>query len=172
MTGLVAKAVVPAAIQSLPWKLIGWAALGFTLVTMLFALRMEQAQNAKLKLQIHECTIARQADQDAYRKAQADAAQANKAHVELENKLREQINEASRSGFVADRDRLRAQSGTHQGTPGRAAVPQVPHAAPGTPPEVVSLPPAELLRAQELELQLNALIDWVELQAKVKEPSK
>lgn len=110
---------------------------------------------------------AHQRDNDTYRQAQKDADAANKAHVETENKLREQINEASRSSFIADRDRLRAQSGAPKGAPGSTAVPGVPKAAPGTPPEVVSLPPAELLRAQELELQLNALITWIEGQSKV-----
>ena len=129
--------------------------------------KAEQRHARHLSAQLSKCMSAREADQRAYAKAQADAAARNRAHVETENKLREQINEASRNSFVADRDRLRAQSGAAKSSPGTAAVPQVPHAAPGTPPEVVSLPPAELLRAQETELQLNALIDWVLQQSKI-----
>jgi len=107
------------------------------------------------------------ADRAAYTQAQKDAAALNKAHVEAETKLREQVNEANGNSFIANRDRLRAQSGAPKGSAGSAGVPQVPHPAPGTPPEVVSLPAAELLRAQELELQLNALIDWVNQQNSV-----
>jgi hypothetical protein len=113
------------------------------------------------------CGEARVADRTSYEQAQKTAEALNKAHVETENKLRSQINEASRHSFTADRDRLRAQSGAAQGAAGSAGLPAVPKAAPGTPPEVLSLPPAELLRAQELELQLNALIGWVEEQVKV-----
>jgi hypothetical protein len=155
------------ALKALPWRLIGWCALGLAFVGMLTALRLTQAQNGKLKAQLHECTIGRQSDRISYEQAQKTAEALNKAHVETENKLRSQINEASRHSFTADRDRLRAQSGAAQGSAGSAGLPSIPKAAPGTPPEVLSLPPAELLRAQELELQLNALVDWVEQQMKV-----
>ena len=156
-----------AALKQLPWRLIGWCALGFTFAALLLALRMEQLQNGKLKAQLHECTVGRQADRTSYQAAQTQAAELNRAHVETENKLREQINEASRHSFVADRDRLRSQSGAAKGPASAAGVSEVPHAAPGTPSEVVSLPPAELLRAQETELQLNALIDWINQQSQV-----
>lgn len=131
------------------------------------ALLASHRHAAKVEAQLTACTAARKADQASYAKAQADAAAANKAHVDTENKLREQINEKSHSDFVSQRDSLRAQSGAAQGAASAAGISQVPHAAPGTPPEAMSLPPAELLRAQETELQLNALIDWVLQQSAV-----
>lgn len=41
------------AFKALPWKLIGYCALGMALVLMYAALRIEQAQNVKLKAQLH-----------------------------------------------------------------------------------------------------------------------
>jgi hypothetical protein len=114
--------------------------------------------------------IGRMTDRAAYEQAQKQAEAKNLAHVETENRLREQISEESHRDFVADRDRLRSQSGSAKGSANGSGVPGVPKAAPGTPPEVLPLPPAELLRAQELELQLNALIDWVNQQLGVSQP--
>jgi len=143
-------------------------ALAVFAVVQHFELTSARSSAARWHKQFDAEHAGRLADRAAYTKAQDDAAAANKAHVQAENKLREQINEASRSSFIADRDRLRAQSG---GAAGSAGVSEVPKPAPGTPPEVVSLPPAELLRAQETELQLNALIDWILGQSKV-DPNK
>ncbi len=44
-----------AAVRSLPWKLIGFCALGMAMVLMFAALRMSQAQNVKLKSQLAAC---------------------------------------------------------------------------------------------------------------------
>lgn len=145
------------------WQLVSMA-LALFVVVQHFELIHARHEAASWHNQFTAEHLGRLQDRAAYVKAQADAAATNKAHVEAENKHREQISETSRSDFVSQRDRLRSQSGAAQGFAGAAGVSQVPHAAPGTPQEVVSLPPAELLRAQEAELELNALIDWVQEQ--------
>lgn len=150
-------------ISALLSPLLKYVAGGLLFVSLMLglALHMERRSLAKANQRIVELTQLRAADKASYEAAQAQAEAKNQAHVATENKLREQISEESHRNFIADRDRLRAQSGAPQGSAGGSGVSGVPKAAPGTPPEVVSLPPAELLRAQELELQLNELIDWI-----------
>lgn len=46
-------------LKALPWKLIGLAALGVALVLMYAALKMEKAQNVKLKAQLERISTAK-----------------------------------------------------------------------------------------------------------------
>lgn len=46
-------------------KLVMWGVIAFAFMACLAALRIEQAQNGKLKAQIHACAEARKADSDA-----------------------------------------------------------------------------------------------------------
>ncbi len=48
-----------AALRALPWKLIGFCGLAMAMVLMFAALRMEQAQNVKLKAQLSKCADAK-----------------------------------------------------------------------------------------------------------------
>jgi hypothetical protein len=121
---------------------------------------------------------ARLADQTAYRNAQAAATAQNKAHVANVEAQQQRISDNVETRYRADLARLRAQRGiVQQANPapqrptGGTASPAPGTATSGPDPKAVPLPPAELLRAQETELQLNALIDWVLGQSAV-DPNK
>jgi hypothetical protein len=139
------------------------------------SIRADHREIAKLKSQISKCAQARKADQDAYRKAQSDAAVKNKAQVEHVKAEQEKINEDVATKYERDLARLRA------GNVRNGPAPSGPTSHPGPPDagkapsgiggQVVSLPGPELLRAQEIELQLNALIDWVNGQSQI-DPNK
>lgn len=164
-------------LKALPWKLIGWAAIAFAFIACLAALRMEQAQNDKLKAQLHECTTLRQSDRDSYAKAQADAAKTNREQVAKVEQQQKEITHEIATDYarqLADlRNRLRSQAAPAApgatGTTGSSAIRDPAAGADGQ--AGVPLPPAELLRAAENELQLDQLISWVERQTKV-DPNK
>jgi hypothetical protein len=61
-------------------------------------------------------------------------------------------------------ERLRANAASRAGQGGK---PAVPDAASGVDEDYVHIPASALLSAQEIELSRNALIQWVEEQAKV-----
>lgn len=173
MTGLAAKVAVPAVVQTIPWKLIGWCALGFTLVAMLFALRLEQSQNAKLKSQLHECTTLRVSDRQSYEKAQQDAAALNKVQVQKIEQQYQRNSDDERQAYLDDLAKLRAGSvRTHPKASPGSTDPASPPAPVGTAQGAdgageVRLSPEEFLRAQEIELQLMHLEAWVNKQVSV-----
>lgn len=165
------------ALKALPWKLVGWCALGLFVAALFVALKMEQAHSAKLAAQLHECTTLRQSDRDSYAKAQADAATANRAQVAKVEQQQKEITHEVATDYarqLADlRNRLRPQTPPAApgatNSPGLSAIRDPAAGANGSPP--MPLPPAELLRAAENELQLDQLISWVERQTKV-DPNK
>lgn len=159
------------ALKALPWRLIGLSALAFAVLALFAHDRITLAQNGKLKAQLERSESARRADRSAYESAQRIASAENKRLVAEENKLRAQISDSSRTSYLADRERLRLQARTAQGAPRVSGASGVPQAAGGADGEELRLSGPQLLRAQELELQLNALIDWVAGQSKV-DPNK
>lgn len=56
-------------------KIIGWAVIAFAFIACLTALRLEQAQNGKLKAQLHECAEARKADSAAKNSQKAETSE-------------------------------------------------------------------------------------------------
>jgi hypothetical protein len=141
-------------------------------------MRSEKRHGAKLQTQLTKCSQGREADRTAYAKAQADAAAKNKVHVADVEAQQKRITDDVEARYRADLARLRAERGKLQpanpapqrpaGKPGSSASGAAPS---GPDPEAVPLPPDELLRAQETELQLNALIDWVLGQSSI-DPNK
>ena len=158
-----------AAFKMLPWRLIGIAAAAMAFVLMFATLRLEQAQNVKLRAQIEKCADARQADRASYERAQADAKAKNIAEVKAIEARQEQINAETKSKYASDLARVRA-GGVRQdlaapsspaGRPGASGAPQ---AACRSDDANVCISRANLMRAAEIELSRNALIDWVNKQ--------
>jgi hypothetical protein len=115
-------------------------------------------------------------DRLAYRKAQADSAAKNKVHVADVEAQQKRITDDVEARYRADLARLRAErvqpaNGPSQRAANGAGSSTAGPASSGPHPEAVSLPSDELLRAQETELQLNALIDWVLGQSSI-DPNK
>jgi hypothetical protein len=149
-------------------------ALALLLVVDHGALLMAHRHERKVEAQLGKCTAGRAADRQAYIKAQADAAAANKAQVAKVEQQQQKVTDDVEARYRADLARLRAERGKLQPAnpapqrPASGSGSSAPSPAPGGPGnQAVPLPPAELLRAQETELQLNALIDWVLQQASI-----
>jgi hypothetical protein len=142
---------------------IGCIALACVIVVQHLALVGEKRHSAKLAHQVVQISASREADRRAYAKAQADAAAANKAQVAKIEQQQQKVTDDVEARYRADLARLRMQSANR--APSGAASDAGPSApsspASGPNGQAVPLPSAELLRAQETELQLNALIDWV-----------
>jgi hypothetical protein len=166
--GVAARAVVPAAVRTIPWKLIFDGAIALAFLALLgWALRVNDLRD-RWHHQYTSEHAGRLADRTAYRNAQATAAAQNKAHVANVEAQQQRISDNVETRYRADLARLRAQRGIVQQAnpapqrPTSGTASPAPGTATGGPdPKAVPLPPAELLRAQETELQLNALIDWV-----------
>jgi hypothetical protein len=84
----------------------------------------------------------------------------------------EEINATKLAALRSDNNRLgalveRLQSQADRGSPGASGASEVPDAARLADGSHVLVPADALLRAQEIELSRNALIDWVQRQAEV-----
>ena len=164
---------LPLAAKALPWKLIGFCALGMLVAGLFLALKLERTQNDKLKAQIEKCSEARRADRATYQRAQAEASLLNKAQVQrIEKKQQEITNEVS-SDLNARLERLRRELSKPRpsaagGSPGSAGAGPDGESRPGSDEEAgLCLAPDELLSAAESEERHDRLIDWIEKQLKV-----
>ena len=157
---------------ALPWRLIGIAAIGFLILALGVALKMERTQNAKLKAQITACVEARKADRATYEKAQAQAALQNKQQVDRIKGDQERVNDETKAKYERDLARLRAgglrpeYAAPASPSQGSGTGP-VPDATGGADAETVPVPRTVILQAAEGELRCNALIDWINSQVAV-----
>jgi hypothetical protein len=159
-------------LKALPWKLIGWAALGLIVASLFVALKIERAQNGKLKTQVTACAAARQADRSAYESAQRVAAANNKAKVAQIEKRQEAVNNEITSDLNARLERLRselrAKSSAPQGAPDQPGSPSNGGSAKGADGQAgVCYSSGDVLRAAENEERHDQLINWVEKQLQI-----
>jgi hypothetical protein len=178
----------PAMLMAAKW-LLGWlkhatflqvacVALAIALAVDHGALLVSHHQAASWKKQFNAEHDARKADQDAYRKAQADAQAKNLATVAKDKAERERITHDVSQSYEAELGRLRADlarrlhAGPSEGAPGKPGLPDVSE-APGGPDagSRVSIPTSLYVHGAELELQLERLQQWVNEQLKV-DPNK
>lgn len=128
----------------------------------------QSSQIHKWHTQADKQAAARIADRLLYEAAQKQAEAQNLAHIAQIEKQQDAINEKARSDYRRDLDRLRSQPRTDQGASGGSKAPpdgKAPGGAGSTDP--LRLPPEKLLRVQEIELQLQYLIDWVNRQSQI-----
>jgi FtsZ-interacting cell division protein ZipA len=146
--------------------------LAIALLIFIGLWKMEQRRAGKLADRVVELTELRKSDRASYEAAQREAELRNKATVQKIEERNEQISDRVRSDYQRDLQRLRDQSKANRGSPGGPGVSGVPKASGGVDgADQVRLPPEQLLRAQEIELQLKHLIDWVRGQSRPTEPS-
>lgn len=154
------------AFKALPWKLIGYCALGMALVLMYAALRIEQAQNVKLKAQIEKCADARKADRATYEKAQADAKAKNLEDVRQREANQQRLNDETVSNLNARLERLRSElrqrASAPQGHPGQPGPPEAGSGSGAAEAPGVCLTPEEHVRAAENEERHDQLITLIE----------
>ena len=133
----------------------------------------EKRHSAKVEAQLLKCDQQRHADQEAYAKAQADAQAANRAHVEQIEQQYQRNSDDERQAYLRDHAelvRLR-QHPTAQGAASGAGSPAAPAPTQGADGDGLRLSPDEHLQAQEIELRLMHLQNWVERQLGV-DPNK
>lgn len=163
-----------AALKAMPWKLIGFAALGLFVVGLMLALNIERVQNGKLKAQIEQCTEARAADRRSYEGAQKLAAAQNQADVARIEKDQDHVTQEVERNLNARLAELRRQL-VHSGQAAAIGGPrgQSPTGADGKSGAGIAeaaglcLATSELLSAAESEERHDRLIDWVEQQLRI-----
>jgi hypothetical protein len=116
---------------------------------------------------------ARAADRLAYQLAQIDAAEKNREEVARKEAESQRISDNAKTAYerdLAELRRLRAQGRTAEGSAGKPGASEDGAAAGGADgSDQLPLPPEELLRAQEIELQLMHLQGWVRDQLKAQD---
>lgn len=157
------------------WKAIagGVVLVAFLVLAMLY--RGEKRHSAKVEASLAAEKQARAQDRASYQNAQIAAAAMNKAQVKTIEAEQEKINADVSQDYAGDLARLRAELGrvrSKADAPARSAsssagAGSVPKPAQGSVEAPVQLPADKLLLAAETELQLNALITWVEAQGRV-----
>ena len=149
------------------WKLLSglsfWQAACLGLGIFLVISRLQLADARSDYAREHKARIA---DRQSYERAQAQAKARNEATIKRVEHEQEAITDRVRSDYARDLDRLRRQA-AQRPAGGAQASPdgKAPGGAGETDP--VRLPPERLLRAQEIELRLKHLIDWVNRQSEV-----
>lgn len=158
------------------WQLMFGAALilaGWEYLSKL----SEQRRVHKVEAQLIKAVAGRKADRAAYEAAEKAATSANLAQVHRVEQQQQKVTDDVETGYRSDLARLRADNDrlrSHpaaSGAPGKSGSSAPGPTSGGLGGQAVPLPDAELLQAQETELQLNALIDWV-LQQSAIDPNK
>jgi hypothetical protein len=135
--------------------------------------KAEQRHSAKVETQLSKCTAGRKSDQDAYRKAQADAQTMNHADVARDERRKQELSNETVSRLNADIAELRRSlskggAAAPQSHPGKPDLSSGDQPASGAPGETgLCLSPEELLRAAENEERHDRLIDYVEGLSKI-----
>lgn len=157
------------ALKAMPWRLIGMAALALFIAALMGALKIERAQNGKLKSQIERVTEARAADRAAYEAAQKLAETRNRAKVAEIELEQERITADATQSLSARLERLRRElRQTPSPAPGAAGRPGSPADGTtpgGTPGEAqVCIPTSKYVLGAEYEEKLDQWITWYERQ--------
>ena len=143
--------------------------LAIALLIFIGLWKMEQRRGDKFERRVTELTELRKSDRASYEAAQREAKAKNLAEVRQIEERQKEITDNAKDSYardLAELRRLRSQTkapGSKTSGPGVSVVPETTGGADGADP--LRLPPEELLRAQELELQLMHLQRWIQEQA-------
>lgn len=153
-------------IASLIRPFFGYVSLGLAaLCLVLFlAFKIEQRHARKLDRRVTELVELRQADRARYEGAQAQAKAINQATVQKIEAENEKITNRIGADYRRNLERLRSQAA--KGAAGRADLPKASEAPGGTDADGMPNSGCDLLCAQEIELRLLHLQDWVREQAR------
>jgi FtsZ-interacting cell division protein ZipA len=135
--------------------------LAIALLIFIGLWKMEQRRGDKLERRVVELVELRKADRKAYEAAQAEAERRNKETVQKIEERNEAITNRVRSDYQRDLERLRQQSKANRGKAGGPGVSSVPKATGGADADGVQDAPCDNLCAQEIELRLMHLQNWV-----------
>lgn len=156
----------------------GW--LGLAVSLLLFVHFGGEARHWR-KVTVRQATLLAVANRSVsnLRTASYEAADRNRSTVDRDTAARAQVTKETHDAYQAQLARLRAdpafgvrsRSATGEGRAGGHGLSAVSPADPGDAAAPVPFPPDELLLAAETELELNALIEWVERQHAI-DPNK
>jgi hypothetical protein len=121
---------------------------------------------------LNECREGRKQDRATYEQAQRDAKAKNDADVARIQAEQEKVNAEAKSRYNRDLRRLRngglrKDLAAPKGIAGQGGAPGVPQAACRDDAENLCVSRSLVMRAAEIELGRNALIDWINEQMKV-----
>lgn len=146
--------------------LAGWQYLGK---------RAEQRHAHKVEAQLSKAVAARQADREAYAKAQADARAKNLADIQRTEQRQKEISDARVADLNARLERITRElrdNPTAKGSAGRTPIPETgPAPCRAYDPAWLCLSPADRLLAAQNEERHDQLIDWVIGQSNI-DPNK
>jgi hypothetical protein len=154
------------------WQIL---CIGLFVAAALFYVQRNNARDDldTARTNLNECREARKQDRLAYEDAQRKAHEANEAEVKRIETEQESINAEAKSRYERDLARLRAGGlrkdlAAPKGSAGCAEAGADGKAAAGVDGENVCVPRSLLVRAAEIELGRNALIDWINEQLGVR----
>jgi hypothetical protein len=156
------------------WQLL---CIGLALFAGLQTIRVsvEKRHSAKVETQLAKCSQARHADQQAYRKAQADAQAKNAARRQRTEQRQKEISDARVADLNARLERIARElrdNPAAKGSAGRTPIPETgPAPCRAFDSAWLCLSPADRLLAAENEERHDQLIDWVIQQSKI-DPNK
>jgi hypothetical protein len=156
------------------WQL---ACLGLALFAGIQTLRLgaEQRHAHKVEAQLSKAVAARQADREAYAKAQAEARAKNLADIQRTEQRQKEISDARVADLNSRLDRITRElrdNPSAKGSAGRTPVPETgPAPCRAYDPAWLCLSPADRLLAAQNEERHDQLIDWVIGQSNI-DPNK
>lgn len=151
-------------------RAIAYLITGFAVAALILAWQLEKRHAGKLSERVTQLTQLRAADRQSYEAAQAQAQAKNKADLERIKSQQERISDEVVFDYqreLADL-RLRAQGRANQGSAGKPGISGVPQTAPRADADGLQLSPDERLQAQEIELRLLFLQNWIVEQSQPK----
>jgi predicted phage gp36 major capsid-like protein len=142
------------------------------ILVLLGALAFQTDRAGDWKERATSCQKLRTAEHEAYRSAQREAAEKNKATVDRIEREQDEKSHAIQSRWDADRARLAELMRNNRNTPAKGAAGQseagpIPPAAGGSDGSQVCIPEGDALSSAENELRLFYLQEWIREQLRV-----
>lgn len=139
-----------------------------------FLWQAERAKSARLHGQVRELTMLREQDARDVQSASIQAQQEQRAIIAKVSAEQNKVTEGVRHEYLQELAdlrrvyslRLQGKAATNPGISGEGGTNSVPVATAGIDDANLCLSAGDLLSAQEIELARNALIEWVQRQAK------
>jgi len=151
------------------------ALVGVVALALMFRVQLglERRHSGHLTVRVNELTALRATDRASYVKAQADAADKNRAEVKAIEQRQEAITNDVQANLTDRLERLRRElrqgTAAPQGSTSSAGASPNGKSGAGTPQATgLCLEADQLLRAAENEERHDRLIDWVEQQLKAR----
>lgn len=116
-SGIAAKAIVPAALKAVPWRLVFDLGIAIAFLALLaWAIRVNDLRD-KWNTQATHCATARLSDRNSYEQAQRDAKITNQNQVSRIEQQSKKVSDNEKDAYLRDLAKLRADRVRQQSTP-------------------------------------------------------